>query len=126
VRHYLLSLALLLLLLSPGYAQSPNTNPAPTGLFVKFKVKPGQNAAFETAFRQMQVSMREHEPGNVYYDLFTTVEDPQVYVIMERYQDAAAVAAHGQTEHMRKVLAELRELLDGPPVPQSLIFVSGK
>jgi quinol monooxygenase YgiN len=126
VRHVLVSAALLLLLASSGYAQTPEASPTPTGLFVKFKVKPGKNAAFEAAFRQMQASMREHEPGNVYYDLFVTPEDPQMYVIMERYQDAAAVAAHGRTEHMRKVLAALRELMDGPPVPQTLIFISGK
>jgi len=104
-------------------AQTANT---PTGLFVKFKVKPGKNTAFETAFRQMQASMREREPGALYYDLFVTPEDPQTYVIMERYKDAAAVTAHGQTEHMRKVLADLRDLMDGPPVPQQLIFVSEK
>jgi quinol monooxygenase YgiN/mannose-6-phosphate isomerase-like protein (cupin superfamily) len=101
-------------------------NPAPTGLFVKFKVKPGKNTAFEAAFREMQAGMREQEPGALYYDLFVTVEDPQTYVIMERYKDAAAVTAHGQTEHMRKVLAALRDLMDGPPVPQQLIFVSAK
>jgi quinol monooxygenase YgiN/mannose-6-phosphate isomerase-like protein (cupin superfamily) len=99
---------------------------APTGLFVKFKVKSGKNAAFETAFRQMQASMREREPGALYYDLFVTPEDPQMYVIMERYRDAAAVTAHGQTDHMRKVLADLRDLMDGPPVPQQLILVSEK
>lgn len=101
-------------------------SPTPTGLFVKFKVKPGKNTAFETAFRQMQASMREQEPGALYYDLFVTVEDPQTYVIMERYKDAAAVEAHGRTEHMRKVLAELRDLMDGPPVPQQLVLVSEK
>ena len=45
---------------------------------------------------------------------------------MERYQDAAAVTAHGQTEHMTKVLAELREVMDGPPVPQRLVLISAK
>ena len=106
-------------------ASSPDA-PAPTGLFVKFRVKPGKNAAFEAAFRQMQQSMREKEPGALYYDLFVTPEDPQLYVIMERYRDAAAVTAHGQTEHMQKVLAELREVMDGPPVPQRLVLISAK
>ena len=99
---------------------------APTGLFVKFPVKPGKNAAFEAAFRRMQKSMQEHEPGNVYYDLFVTVENPQLYVIMERYRDAAAVTAHGQSEHLKTVLAELRDLMDGPIEPQRLVFVSAK
>ena len=102
-----------------AHAQAPApTAPAaaatPTGLFVKFRVKPGKNAAFEAAFRQMQKSMREKEPGNLYYDLFVTPEDPQLYVILERYRDAAAVAEHNQTDHIKKVLAELRDLMDAP------------
>jgi quinol monooxygenase YgiN len=102
------------------------TAPVPTGLFVKFHVKPGKNAAFEAAFRKMQQSMREHEPGNLYYDLFVTVENPQLYVIMERYRDGAAVTAHNQSEHLKTVLAELRDLMDGPIEPQRLVFVSAK
>jgi quinol monooxygenase YgiN len=141
VRSSVLGVSLMLALMTTVQAQNARTSapapsaspqsadaskPAPTGLFVKFRVKPGKNAAFEAAFRQMQQSMRENEPGALYYDLFVTVEDPQLYVIMERYRDAAAVATHGQTEHLRKVLADLRELMDGPPQPQRLIFVSAK
>jgi quinol monooxygenase YgiN len=74
----------------------------------------------------MQQRMREKEPGNLYYDLCVTVEDPQLYVIMERYRDSAAVTAHNQTEHIRKVLAEIRDLLVGPIEPQRLIFVSAR
>jgi quinol monooxygenase YgiN len=134
--------ALLALLAMPiAFAQSPGTNTtpaparpqseqatssAPTALFVKFRVKPGKNAAFEAAFREMQRNMREKEPGNLYYDLCVTVEDPQLYVIMERYQNPAAVTAHNQTEHIRKVLADIRDLLDGPIEPQRLIFVSAR
>ena len=108
------------------HGQTLSTATSPTGLFVKFRVKPGKNAAFEVAFRQMQNSMREKEPGNLYYDLFVTPEDPQLYVILERYRDAAAVTQHNQTDHIKKVLAELRDLLDGPIEPQRLIFVSAK
>jgi quinol monooxygenase YgiN len=120
-----------LILAFAGIAGAQTTAPTaavatPTGLFVKFRVKPGKNAQFEAAFRQMQQSMREKEPGNLYYDLFVTPEDPQLYVIMERYRDAAAVAEHNQTDHIKKVLAELRELMAGPIEPQRLIFVSSK
>ena len=100
--------------------------PVPSGLFVKFHVKPGRNAAFEAAFRKMQQSMRERELGNLYYDLFVTPENPQLYVIMERYRDAAAVTQHNQSEHLKTVLAELKDLMDGPIEPQRLVLVSGK
>ena len=128
MRVLVITALLALLAVSAAHAQSPGAGaqPAPTGLFVKFHVKPGRNAAFEAAFRKMQKSMQEHEPGNVYYDLFVTVENPQLYVIMERYRDAAAVAAHNQSEHLKTVLAELRDLMDGPIEPQRLVFVSAK
>jgi len=128
VRLFVIAASLVYLALCARWAGAaePAAAPAPTGLFVKFHVKSGQNAAFEAAFRKMQQSMREHEPGNVYYDLFVTVENPQLYVIMERYRDAAAVTAHNQSEHLKTVLAELRDLMDGPIEPQRLVFVSAK
>lgn len=53
-------------------------------------------------------------------------EDPQLYLILERYKDAAAVADHNQTDHIKKVLAQLRDLMDAPIDPRRLIFVSSK
>jgi quinol monooxygenase YgiN len=55
-----------------------------------------------------------------------TPEDPQLYVILEHYKDAGAVAEHNQTDHIKKVLAELRDLMETPIEPQRLIFVSSK
>ena len=118
--------ALMLCLVCSAHAQTAPTTAPTTGLFVKFRVKPGKNVEFEAAFRQMQKSMREKEPGNLYYDLFVTPDDPQLYVILERYRDAAAVAEHNQTDHIKKVLAELRDLMAAPIEPQRLIFVSSK
>jgi quinol monooxygenase YgiN len=98
----------------------------PTTFVVKFKVKPGMNAAFEKAFIEMQAGVRAHEPGNVYYDFFVMDQDPQVYVIVERYRDAAALSAHGQSEHGKKLFATLRDLTDGPPDVQRLVLISAK
>ena len=109
-------------------AAATATNPrgTPTTLVVKFRVKAGKNAEFEKAFREMQAGVRDHEPGNVYYDFFVTNDDPQVYAIVERYRDADAVAAHGKTDYAKKMLAQVRDMLDGPPEVQRLILVSAK
>lgn len=119
--------AALALLTFAAHAQAPDTAAArvPTTLIVKFKVKAGQNAAFERAFRDMQASMREHEPGNIYYDLFLS-EDPHTYVLIERYRDAESIAAHGKTPHASKLLADLRDVLDGRPEAQRLVHISSK
>jgi quinol monooxygenase YgiN len=99
---------------------------AATTFVVKFKIKPGKEAAFEQAFREMSAGVREHEPGNVYYELYRTTDEPQTYVVLEHYKDAAAVAAHGKSPHAQKLIAALHDMLDGPPQAQRLVFVTSK
>jgi quinol monooxygenase YgiN len=130
IRLIVASLAVLVAVAS--HAQTPtatapatNTTP-PTTFVVQFKVKAGKNADFERVFRETQNSVRDHEPGNIYYDFYVDQKDPQLYVIVERYKDAAATAAHGQSEHARKMIAALRDMLDAPVNAQRLILISSK
>lgn len=100
------------------------SGPAPTAFVVTFKIKPGKNEAFESAFREMQASVHEHEPGNLYYDLYKpSPDEPQTYVVVEHYRDAAAVQAHGRSDHGKKFFAVLRDLMDGPPKAERLVLV---
>ena len=64
---------------------------------------------------EMQNEVARSEPGNAQYDLLVMAGDPAVYVIIERYKDAAAVAAHGQSERAKAMFAKLGELMDGAP-----------
>lgn len=110
-------------------AQNPSggaasNGPAPTCFVVKFKVKAGQNAAFEKMFHEVEASVRENEPGNVQYDLYVTAQDPQTYVVVEHYKDAAAVRAHGQ--FARKLFGNMGNLTEGRPDAMRLVFVSSK
>ena len=41
------------------------------------------------------------ETGCIDYTFARDLTDPQVLVLFERWRDAAALAAHGQSEHMR-------------------------
>ena len=116
---------------APAAAAAPATaatdsKALPSAFVVKFRVKPGKNADFEQAFAEMQKSVARAEPGNVYYDLYRIDQDPQTYVILEHYKDQAAIQAHGKSEHGRKLIAALRDLLDGPPDAQRLVLVSAK
>lgn len=105
-------------------APAASNGPAPTCFVVTFKVKAGQNAAFEKMFREVEASVREHEPGNVQYDLYRMAQDPQSYVVIEHYKDAAAVSAHGQSA--RKLFANLGSLTEGRPDAMRLVLVSSK
>jgi len=107
----------------PAAARPGRFPPDATAFVVQFKVKPGQNAAFEVVFRDMEMKVRANEPGNLSYDLYRTTE-PQTYVIVERYRDPAAVATHGRDA--RNLMASLRGMLDGPPSFQVLTLLSSK
>ncbi len=101
-------------------ARRPSTA---TTFVVQFKIKAGQDAAFEAAFRSWAAKVRANEPGNRSYELYRNGQ-PQTYVVVERYKNVAAVAAHGQD--MRGAMSGLRDMLDGPPTAQSLTLVSSK
>ncbi|HVY81883.1 MAG TPA: putative quinol monooxygenase [Steroidobacteraceae bacterium] len=134
IRHSLFGLALIVTCAVQAQTPGPSApaaapaNPrgTPTTMVVKFRVKAGKNAEFEKAFREMQDGVRAHEPGNVYYDFFVDSNDPQLYVIVERYKDADAVAAHGKSEHAKKMIATIRDLMDGPIEAERLILISAK
>lgn len=112
----------------PPAASVAGSGPPPTTFVVKIKVKAGKNADFEKAFAAMAAGVRAKEPGNVYYELYHRARDPQTYVVLEHYKDADAVAAHGKTEHAKTFIAALKDkdLLDGPPDAQNLVFVESK
>ncbi len=80
----------------------------------------------EAAFREMQAAVRTNEPGNVQYDFFVMGNDPQTYVIIERYKDQAAMQAHGASEHGKKLIAQLKDLTDGPAQADRLALISAK
>jgi quinol monooxygenase YgiN len=122
----LVALALPLMAAEPG-AGGPPARPANTDtMVVKFRAKPGKNAEMKAFWLEMQKEVARSEPGNVYYDLLVMASDPEVYVIIERYKDTAAVAAHGQSEKAKAMFAKLRDLMEGAPEADYMKLVSAK
>jgi len=93
---------------------------------VKFRAKPGKSEEMKTFWLEMQKEVARSEPGNAQYDLLVMAGDPAVYVIIERYKDAAAVAAHGQSERAKAMFAKLGELMDGTPQADYMQLISAK
>jgi quinol monooxygenase YgiN len=79
----------------------------------RLKVKPENGAAFETLMTRVRDTTRQHEPGVVFYDFGKSVDDPDIYVVIEVYRDAAAHAAHMKTEWVTESIPESRRLVDG-------------
>ena len=105
-------------------ARTPGRFPSTaTAFVVVFKVKPGKDAEFEKVFRSVEARVHRNEPGNLSYDLYRNGK-PHTYVIIERYRNRAAVAAHGRDA--RNLMSDLKDSLAGPPKFQALTLVSSK
>src|SRR5215510_3537948 len=60
---------------------------------------PELSAAFTTATRA--------EPGNLCFDWFRSVEDPNLYLLVEMFRDRAAGDAHVSSEHFAAAMGQM-------------------
>ena len=84
-------------------------------VIAKLKVKPGSEATFEAAGKEMIATVRASEPGTLVYVLHKNVKDPTEFTYYEVYQDQAAFDSHGKTEHMKAFGGKIGALLAGRP-----------
>jgi quinol monooxygenase YgiN len=85
------------------------------GIVAHLKVKAGKEQEFETAFAELQASVKKNEPGALQYEIFKSKQDPTVYVVMEQYKSEADLTAHRTTPHMAAAGPRLGAVLDGRP-----------
>ena len=89
------------------------------GIVATIKTKPGQSAAFEAIATALVRAVNADEPGCLLYCLFHA-DEPDTYVFMERYTDAAAVEAHRAAAHFKDLGRKMGEFMDGRPQIQRL------
>jgi quinol monooxygenase YgiN len=77
------------------------------------KVRPENGPSFEALLTYVRDLTRQHEPGVAYYDFAKSVDEPDTYVVIEIYQDAAAHAAHMQTDWVAESIPQSRRLIEG-------------
>jgi quinol monooxygenase YgiN len=70
------------------------------GLIVRLTVNPGKGPDFEAAFARQAAGVRAHEPANKLYQLVRSRENENGYVVMELYDNDAALEAHRSADHM--------------------------
>jgi quinol monooxygenase YgiN len=63
------------------------------------------------------------EPGVIAFEIAQSAEKPNEFALYEEYEDAAALAAHGKTDHFDRLvvngirkLAQQRNAVTGPPI----------
>lgn len=85
------------------------------GVVAKLKVAEGKEAEFEKHASALVKKVNENEAGCLLYELFKSKSDPSVYVFMEKYEDKAALDAHGKTDYFLAAQAPLGACLAGAP-----------
>lgn len=90
------------------------------GVVAILTVAEGKNAEFEAVFTELMAAVRENEPGNEFYSVFRSKDNPQQYKVLERYTDQAALEAHGKSDHFRASGPKLAPCMAGAPVIEYL------
>ena len=73
-------------------------------MVARYKVRPGQGDAVETALQRMAPLVKEHEPGCATYQVNRSTDDPDSFLLYEQYVDEAALEAHRQTPHFKEII----------------------
>ncbi|MGZ5403427.1 MAG: putative quinol monooxygenase [Nocardioides sp.] len=80
---------------------------------VRFPVKPEHADAWPDLTRAFTEATRAEE-GNLFFDWFRSVEDPNEYVLVEGFKDDAA-EAHVTSHHFKQAQADLPQYLRETP-----------
>ena len=89
------------------------------GTIAKLTIKPGTNVHFDAVMRALQAKVQAHEPANKLYALHKT-DDPNVYVMLERYDDQAAFDAHRVALHFLAPPPKMFDCLASKPELQMM------
>lgn len=81
-------------------------------LLARLNVAAGKEKEFEEVMLGLAAEVRKNEPGN---SLYTLVKDDEGYAVMELYEDEAALAAHGASDHFKAAGAKFAGLMAGRP-----------
>ena len=103
----------ILLLATIAYV-APTQAACEKGYVATFHIKPGNDAAFESELLALVAKVRATEKGNVLYQPYRGAAAGE-YVMLERYVDAAARDAHGDSAAVKEAFPKLLPLLREPP-----------
>lgn len=82
--------------------------------FAVLKAKTGKADALISALEELAAETR-NEDGAEEYGFIRDHKTPETVVSYERWTSGEAEAAHWKTPHLKKALAQLRDVLDGAP-----------
>ena len=83
-------------------------------IVVRFQVKESHREQWPALTRAFTEATRA-EPGNLWFDWASSLDDPNEYVLVEAFRDSEAGAAHVNSDHFRDGLEAMRPALTATP-----------
>lgn len=75
-------------------------------------VKPEFQEASNPIFKRLVTGSRA-EPGCLRYELNQSIEDPNIYIVIERWQSQHAIDLHNTTAHFTEFVNFAKDHVDG-------------
>lgn len=83
-------------------------------VIAKIPLQEGKADEFTEAFKEIAKGVATEE-GNFLYSLNFSKKEPDLAVIMERYQDKEALGVHSESDHYKAFGPRIKDLVVGPP-----------
>lgn len=85
----------------------------PLSVFAVIEAKPGTEAELRNGLFNLVAKVRE-EDACLLYELYTSEEHPERFIMHELWTDAAGLAAHNQMPHMQEFGNSAKDWLAAP------------
>jgi quinol monooxygenase YgiN len=79
------------------------------------RAKPGQAEQLESLMQALIEQVNANEPGCTIFQYVRDPNDASSYMVIEQYEDQAALDFHRSTDYLEALLPQLMECLEGPP-----------
>ena len=83
-------------------------------VLARFTASPGKEQSLKSVLTAL-VPPTRRELGCYQYDLLVDSSDPRQFCFVEKWDDEAALEQHLATDHLKKALDQIQELVDVPP-----------
>jgi len=80
----------------------------------KIKTAEGKGDEFQKEFRKLAPKVLK-DPGTIAYVLHRSVNDPNLFLVYEKYESQDVLKQHGQTPHFKEFSRAIGPMLNGRP-----------
>jgi len=83
-------------------------------VIARFLAKPGKEEALQKVLLAL-IPPSRREIGCYQYDLLLNPKDPRDFCFVEKWENEKKVEQHAESEHVKKTLSQVEDLVETPP-----------